>query len=129
MLLEMVRFGFVGLAATAIHTAMLLFLVEKTGVAPVLASIPAFLTALAISFLLNHHWTFMAEGTYGRYLSRYAIVSVAGLSLNIVIMYGAVSLLHLSYLLGLALVIVLVPAFSFIFQRYWTFSDTNRNKP
>lgn len=46
MLLQMVKFGFVGLSATAIHTAMLLFLVEKLGVGPL------------ISFLLQRYWTF-----------------------------------------------------------------------
>lgn len=125
MLLQMVKFGFVGLSATAIHTAMLLFLVEKLGVGPVLASVPAFLTALVISFLINHHWTFMAQGAYGRYFSRYAAVSGAGLVLNIAIMYGTVSLMHQSYVVGLGVVIILVPVISFLLQRYWTFSGSN----
>lgn len=124
MLLQMAKFGFVGLLATAIHAAMLFFLVEKLGAGPVLASIPSFLTALAISFLINHHWTFVVKGAYGRYFSRYAAVSVAGLLLNIAIMYATVSLLQLSYVAGLGLVIIFVPMFSFLLQRYWTFSDT-----
>jgi putative flippase GtrA len=127
MLLQMVKFGFVGLSATAIHIAMLFFLVEKLGLGPVLASIPAFLTALVISFLINHHWTFVVKGAYGRYFSRYAAVSVAGLALNIAIMYGTVSLMHQSYVVGLAVVIVLVPSISFMLQRYWTFSDSNQD--
>jgi putative flippase GtrA len=125
MWLQMVKFGFVGLSATAIHAAMLFFLVEKLGVGPVLASIPAFLTALAISFLINHHWTFVAKGGYGRYFSRYAAVSVAGLVLNIAIMYGTVSLMHQSYVVGLGVVIIFVPLISFLLQRCWTFSDIN----
>lgn len=126
MLLQMAKFGFVGLLATAIHAAMLFFLVEKLGAGPVLASIPSFLTALAISFLINHHWTFVVKGAYGRYFSRYAAVSVAGLILNIAIMHATVSLLQLSYVVGLGLVIIFVPMFSFLLQRYWTFSDTRR---
>ncbi len=123
MMLQMAKFGFVGLSATVIHAAMLLFLVEKWGVGPVLASIPAFLTALAFSFLLNHHWTFAARGAYGRYFSRYAAVSVAGLTLNIAIMHGAVSLMHQPYLVGLGAVILFVPSISFLLQRYWAFSN------
>lgn len=126
MLLQMVKYGLVGLTATTIHAAILFFLVEKWGVGPVLASIPAFLTALVISFLINHHWTFVVKGGYGRYFSRYAAVSVAGLILNIAIMYGTVSLMHQSYLLGLAMVIVFVPLISFLLQRYWTFSNPNQ---
>jgi len=126
MLLQMVKFGFVGLSATAIHTVMLLFLVEKLGVGPVLASIPAFLTALVISFLVNHHWTFAVKGAYGRYFSRYAAVSGTGLILNIAIMYGTVSLMHQSYVVGLGVVIIFVPLISFLLQRYWTFSNPNQ---
>ncbi|OGT01257.1 MAG: hypothetical protein A2Z65_01200 [Gallionellales bacterium RIFCSPLOWO2_02_58_13] len=125
MLLQMVKFGLVGLSATAIHASVLFFLVEKLGVGPVLASIPAFLTALVISFLINHHWTFVVKRGYGRYFSRYAAVSVAGLILNIAIMYGTVLLMHQSYIVGLGVVIILVPLISFLLQRYWTFSNPN----
>ena len=127
MLLQMVKFGFAGLTATAIHTAVLLFLVEIMQMEPVLASIPAFLTATIASFLMNHHWTFIAKGEYRRYFPRYAAVSIVGLFLNITIMYSAVSLMHQPYLIGLAIVIVLVPALSFMLQRSWTFSDTHSN--
>ena len=127
MLLQILKFGFVGLVATAIHTAMLLFLVEKLGMEPVLASVPAFLTALIISFVMNHRWTFMANGSYKRFFLRYAAVSVAGLILNIAIMYATVSMMHQSYIIGLGGVIILVPLFSFFLQRYWTFSDSNQS--
>jgi putative flippase GtrA len=128
MLLQMVKFGFAGLTATAVHTAMLLFLVEKMGMGAVLASIPAFLTATLVSFLVNHHWTFIAPGGYRLYLPRYAAVSITGLFLNIAIMYSVVSLLHQPYGIGLAVVIILVPVISFFLQRHWTFSDATHNK-
>lgn len=121
MLMQMAKFGLVGLTATATHIAILLLLVEKLGVGPVLASVPAFLTALVISFLVNHHWTFVAQGAYHRYFSRYAAVSAAGLILNTAIMYGTVSLMHKPYIVGLGAVIILVPLFSFLLQRNWTF--------
>lgn len=126
MLLQMVKFGLVGLGATAVHSAILLILVEILGIGPVLASIPAFLIALGISFLINHHWTFVAKGAYARYFSRYAAVSISGLILNIAIMYGTVSVLHQSYVVGLGVVIISVPALSFLLQRCWTFSDNNQ---
>lgn len=126
MLLQMVKFGFVGLAATAVHVAMLFLLVEQLGVEPVLASVPAFLTALVISFLANHHWTFSAKGTYGHYFSRFATVSAAGMIVNVAIMYITVSLMHLSYVAGLMAVVILVPLVSFFLQRYWTFSSSRQ---
>ena len=126
MLLQMVKYGLVGLSATAIHGSVLFFLVEKLAVGPVLASIPAFLTALVTSFLINHHWTFAINGGYWRYFSRYTAVSAAGLILNIAIMYGAVSLMHQPYAVGLGVVIIFVPLISFLLQRHWTFPHPNQ---
>lgn len=125
----MAKFGLAGLTATAAHVVVLLLLVETLGVEPVLASVPAFLTALLLSFLINHRWTFLAKGAYSRYFSRYAIVSLAGLILNIAIMYSAVSLMHAPYLVGLGIVIMVVPGFTFLLQRDWTFSAPNKGIP
>lgn len=126
MLPQPVRFGLVGVTATAIHVIMLLLLVEKLALAPVLASVPSFLSALIVSYLANQRWTFLAHGNHGRHFPRYAAVSVAGLFLNIAIMYGTVSLMHMPYLIGLSIVVVVVPLISFLLQRYWAFSDPKR---
>lgn len=126
MLLQLIKFGLVGLFATVIHASILFFLVEQLGVEPVLASIPAFLTALVISFLINHHWTFVVKEAYRRYFSRYTAVAVSGLILNITIMYSTVSLMHQSYVVGLLVVVILVPLISFLLQRYWTFSNASQ---
>ena len=115
------RFASVGLLATAIHVAIVYALVEAAGVEPVIASIPAFVAALVASYLLNREWTFRAgeEGIAGFF--KYSLVALGGLLLNAAIMYVTVHVIEAHYLLGLAIVVAVVPAASFLLQRDWTF--------
>jgi len=119
--LGFVRFGIVGVAATFIHVAVFSLLVEVFGVAPVAASVPAFVTAMFASYGVNHRWTFGAQGSHRVYLPRYAVVALTGLGLNVLITYVVVNLLGYWYGVALALVVTLVPAATFLLNRNWAF--------
>ncbi len=116
-----VRFAAVGLLATGIHVGAVYFLVETGGVDPALASLPAFVSALAVSYLLNRRWTFQAAGTGFGPFHKYLLVALGGMLLNAVIMFVAVHIAKASYWLGLAIVVAVVPAVSYLLQRDWTF--------
>jgi putative flippase GtrA len=119
--LQFFRFATVGLLATFIHVTIVYLLVEGARVDPVLASLPAFFTALTAGFLLNRSWTFPgARPGKWQYL-KYLTAALGGLLLNVVIMYLTVHVAQGSYWLGLALVVTIVPLFSFVLQRNWTF--------
>jgi putative flippase GtrA len=119
--LGFVRFGIVGVAATFIHVAVFSLLVEVFGVAPVAASVPAFVTAMFASYGVNHRWTFGAQGSHRVHLPRYAVVALTGLGLNVLITYVVVNLLGYWYGLALAVVVTVVPAATFLLNRNWAF--------
>lgn len=118
------RFGVVGVAATALHVALVLLLVEGPGVPPLSANALAFCAALALSYFGNHGWTFAASGRHRRHFPRFAAVALAGLALNQGIMAVAVAGLGLDYRIGLAVVVAVVPALSFLANRAWAFGPT-----
>jgi len=122
------KFVLVGLLATAMHIGLVMALVEGMSLAPVLASLPAFLVALSVSYLINHHWTFAAAGPYRRHLPRYALVALGGLILNAAIMYSVVDLLGASYFLGLVVVIMVVPVLGYMLQRGWSFGRVHMSR-
>ncbi len=122
MLIQFIKFGIAGLAATLIHVLVVFILVEMAGWNPVLATFPAFLFALAGSYLINHRWTFAAMGEHGRHFPRYAVIAMMGLGLNLLLMALAVNVLHLGYAWGLALVLMVVPLAGFLLQRNWSFT-------
>jgi putative flippase GtrA len=123
--LGFVRFGIVGVAATLIHVAIFSMLVELFRIAPVLASVPAFLIAMLVSYRVNHSWTYGARGSHGVYLPRYAVISTLGLGLNMVIIYLIVNILGYWYGTALALVVTVVPAATYLLNRHWSFEKAS----
>lgn len=121
---SIISFGIIGVLATATHIAVFAALVEVGRVAPVVASIPAFLAALLLSYFANHYWTFGARGAHATHMPRYIVVSVLGLCLNTAITYGVVDVLGWWYGVALAAVVLIVPAVTFLLNRNWTYAKS-----
>ena len=115
------RFGLVGLLATGIHVAVFLLLADGAGLDPTLATALAFLVATAVSYLANHSWTFGLRGGHRGRFGRYLVVALAGAGLNMAIMRAATAGLGWSKEAGLAAVLAVVPACSYLANRYWSF--------
>lgn len=118
------RFVVVGLAATATHVACGLILAEAAGLAPIWANLLAFCIALFVSYLGNHSWTFAARGAHAFHFPRFTAIALAGLSLNQGIVYVMVGVMALDYRVALAVVVLVVPALSFMLNRGWVFART-----
>ncbi len=115
------RFAVVGCLATGLHVGIFLFCVRTLNLGPTLATTPAFLGAMTLSYTLNHSWTFGARGRHCYFFLRYLLVALLGVTLNLTIMFVVTRWLGKSYYLGLALVVLLVPLFNFLGNRYWGF--------
>lgn len=122
MFRQFFRYGIAGITATLVHVSIVFLLVEQGGLAPALATIPAFLVALAVSYLMNHRWTFSAKGGHRQHFPRYAMVAGVGLGLNILIMGLAVDVLGVPYAWGLVVVVMVIPVAGFLLQRHWSFA-------
>lgn len=117
------RFVVVGVVVTATHVAMSVLSIELLGLGVQAGTFVAFSCALSLSYLLNRAWTYQARGRHRRQLPRFAVVSLAGYGLNAAIMALVTTLLGLSYLFGIAVVVMVLPSLSFLSHRYWTFVD------
>lgn len=122
---QIMRFGLVGITATATHLATILVLVEWSGWSPLWANLLAFSLAVLVSFGGHYHWTFEASTSYSAAFPRFCITALLGLGLNQTIMFSVVSLLGLDYRLGLAAVIMVVPCISFMANKLWAFQPIN----
>ena len=120
-----IRFGIVGVASTLIHVAVFSTLVALFHVAPVVASVPAFLTAMFASYGVNQRWTFGTQGSHKVYLPKYAAVALLGLGLNVLITYLVVDILSKWYGFSLALVVTVVPLATFLLNKNWAFKITS----
>ncbi|MDO8565356.1 MAG: GtrA family protein, partial [bacterium] len=84
-----------------------------------LASTLAFCIALVTSFVLQKFWTFSDDpnkNILGQF-SRFAIVSVCNLAINVTLMYISVDVLTMQYLAAQFIVTGLIAFFSFFIYR------------
>lgn len=116
-----VKFAAVGVLNTAVHVMTTVLLVEMLHVNPVPASVVGFVFAVTVSFLLNTYWTFRRSDNLSRRFLRFLLVSVSAMLLNTLIMYAAVDVYAIHYLIGLALVLLIVPAYNFVLNYFWSF--------
>jgi putative flippase GtrA len=119
---RVLRFGIVGVAATAVHVGTVVVLVES-GLQPnpLLANLIAFSLAVFVSYFGHNLWTFRARERNLPQFLRFLVTTVVALGLNQLILYIVVRLLHWDYRIGLLLVTVLVPLFVYTLARLWVF--------
>lgn len=117
------RYGVVGVLGTIVHFGVAIVLVEWLRVDPIAATVVGFACAVVVSFVLNRNWTFGSRVALGPGLLRYLSVSLLGFALNVAIMATVTRVLLLDYRIGLAIVVLVIPATNFLLNARWTFRD------
>lgn len=118
---EIARFGAVGLAATAVHFAVLRAGVEILGLPPVAMNGFAFLCAVSVTYVGQSVWVFRRPGLSRARLMRFAASTLGGLVGNVAIMALAVGPAGLPYEAGFLLALCLVPAATYLANKLWVF--------
>lgn len=124
--LQYLRFGVVGLTATAVHVGAFAALIELAGLAPLAANLAAFAVAVAVSFVGHFHWTFRAQTArrdvaVRRAFVRFALVACVGLALNSLAVFVVVDLMALSYRYAIVIMVFVVPLVVFAIAKFWVF--------
>lgn len=122
------RFAVVGVMATMTHVTVAVVMVEAAAVRPIWANLIAFCAALFVSYGGNHRWTFGQVRGHGRSFPRFATVAVAGLVLNQTIMWALAERGGLDYRIALAVVVLVVPALTFMLNKLWVFGRPPRQE-
>jgi putative flippase GtrA len=114
-----ISFGGIGVLNTGIHAGIVVLLVETLAVWPPVGHVFGFVAASLFSYFANATITFRMPMSLAGYL-KFVSVSLATL-VTAVVISTIVQMLALSYLLGIALVIVINPAISFALHHRITF--------
>lgn len=122
---QIMRFGMVGITATATHITTAMLLVEWAHLEPLKANFFAFSLAVLVSFGGHYHWTFKASTPYSSSFPRFSAIALLGMGFNQTIIFSVVNLLGLDYRFGLAAVIMVVPVISFMANKLWAFQAIN----
>ncbi len=118
---QILRFGIIGLTATAVHYLVLRTAITGFGLPPAPANGVAFLIALGASWLGQSRWVFRRPGTDGARMLRFAVSALGGLLGNMAIMAIVTGAIGLPWQAGFLAALIIVPAASFAVNRLWVF--------
>jgi putative flippase GtrA len=121
LLIQLVKFGIVGVSNTLLTFAIYWLLLKGFGVWYLAASAIGFIAGATNGFLLNRRWTF--HGHVGDAFTpvRWAIVQGCGLGVNEGLLYLFVHDARLDKLLSQAFATAVVTVSTFFANRAWTF--------
>ena len=89
ILLQLWRYGLVGLLCTALGLAVILICHEWLGLGIVLSNVVGYSVGLVISFLLNGRWTFQYRGEMGQRVLGFVVVVAIAFAANISVVFLA----------------------------------------
>jgi putative flippase GtrA len=120
-LVQLVKFGLVGVSNTALTFVVYTVLLKLFGVWYLAASAIGFAVGATNGFLLNRRWTFREHVGDSFTPVRWAIVQGTGLGVNEALLYAFVHHAGFDELVGQAFATVVVTVSTFFANRAWTF--------
>lgn len=125
-LVDFLKYGVIGVVGTLLQTGTLFIYVEKGHGDPLVGSTLGFILSLLFSYMANSRWTFRKSERSASALVKYAVVSCAGLLLNLLILFLFDRVFGWWYGYGQIASIVLVPIHNFILNKAWAFRTPKR---
>ncbi|MDE5831525.1 MAG: GtrA family protein [Desulfovibrio sp.] len=122
-----VRFGIVGLAATAIYFLLGLLFVSVLRWHTMVGNTVAYLLGFTVSYTGQALWTFKASGNHLVMLGKFAFTQLAGLGLNSCVVSIA-TLFGAHYIIAMTIAVCVVPVFVYLVSRYWVFRKKKLEK-
>lgn len=121
MVRQFLRYAAMGVMGTAFHYAVLIALVQFAHTGAVGASTVGAVAGALVNYTLNHRYTFASDKTLGHALPRFALVAVAGIALNALVMAAVLAVAEPHYLVAQVMATGAVLAAGYIANRAWTF--------
>ena len=114
------RFLVVGGIATITHYAILIALVELTGMRAVIATSIGYAVGVVTSFVLNRKYTFKNQSSVAKTFAKYCVIYVIGMGLNAALMVAFMAQ-GAPYLLAQIFATAIVLVWSFLGSRFVVF--------
>jgi putative flippase GtrA len=125
ILRQLIRFGLVGCANTALSWCAYALLV-RAGVHVLAGSAIAWTAGAVNSYVLNRRWTFRSHGRWTPEIVRFGVVQCAGLALDVVLLAALTRDARVGELLAQALVYPVATVATFALSRQWAFASLGR---
>ena len=120
---QLMLFTLVGAFGTLAHYALLVILVELLDINAVSASMGGAFLGATINYILNYRFTFNSRADHRIAFPKFLTIAAVGFSINALLMWVAVNLTNLHYIVGQVGTTLVVLLWNFAGNRYWTFEE------
>lgn len=120
---RLIKFGIVGVLVAMLYYLALWTMVELLTIPVLMASSIAFILVSVVNYILHHRWTFRSTNAHSSAFPRFALMNVAGFSINWIVMYVGTEIFIINYLLVQAVAIVFLVVWNFVLSHFWIFSN------
>lgn len=122
LLLQLMRFGIVGISAACLHFTGVVILVESGLLTPLLANVIAYGFAFPVSYFGHRYWTFhTTTALHSVAMPRLLLISTTNFFANEGLFYIFMSVFNLSYPIALLIVLTILPIATFFLSKFWVF--------
>jgi putative flippase GtrA len=118
---RIIRFGIVGIAATAVYASSAFLAIEALHVPPVRGSVIAQLAATGVSYFGHTLYSFRVKLDHRTYLWRFVLIAAVAFAVNVAVTWLLAEALGLSYRVTIAAVTILIPIVNYVCNRFWVF--------
>ena len=118
LIIQLIKFGIVGVIATIIDMGTLVFLKEVAHIDVLVSSAASFSVSVIANYILSMLFVFQSkQDNKLKEFCVFVILSVGGLLLNQFVMWLGTEVLDIYYLLAKVLATILVPIYNFVTRK------------
>ena len=123
--MQLLRYGVVGGVAFAVDYGSLWLLTELCGVPYLVSAAISFILGLICNYVLSTHWVFGESRLKNPWaeFAAFAVIGIAGLGLNELIMWAGTDGLHLHYMISKIVSTGIVFFWNFLARRFLVFKS------
>jgi putative flippase GtrA len=118
LILQIIKFGIVGVIATLVDMGVLVILKELLLIDVLIASAISFCVSVAVNYILSMTFVFKSENQNKVIeVGIFILLSIGGLCLNQLILWIGVNFTHIYYLIVKLFALLIVPVYNFITRK------------
>lgn len=118
LILQIIKFGFVGIAASVVDVGLLILLNEVIHIDVIVSSAISFSVSVAVNYILSMNFVFKGKGeNKAKEFVVFVGLSAGGLLINQAIMWVGTELASIHYLIVKIFAMVLTPVYNFITRK------------
>lgn len=118
---QFLRYAGAGAVGTAAQYALLVVLVQARWTGPVVASTLGAIAGALVNYGLNHRFTFASRRRHAEALPRFAVVAIASIALNALVIAAVLGATGAHYLVAQVIATGVVLVAGYLANRAWTF--------